>query len=120
MKPFAYALLVLVAAPALAQSNKPMSRADFEAQQIKKYQRYDLDGDGKLPAEELLKARPTRMDGSAYTLDTVRKSLAKKDANGDGAVTIAEAVASEMPRFDKIDADKNGMISPEERANEPK
>lgn len=120
MKPFAIALVAMIAAPALAQSAKPMSRADFEGQQTRKYQRYDLDRDGKLPAEELLKARPMRMDGSPYTLESVAKSLARKDANGDGVVTIAEAVASEMPRFEAMDADKNGIVSPEERATAPK
>ncbi len=120
MKSVAILTLALIAAPASAQSGKPMSKADFESQQTKKYQRYDLNGDGKLPAEELLKARPTRMDGSAYTLDSVAKSLAKKDADGDGTVTVVEAVASEMPRFDKMDANKDGSVSPEEKASEPK
>ncbi len=120
MKSVAFLTLALVAAPASAQSGKPMSRADFETQQTRKYQRYDLNSDGKLPAEELLKARPARMDGTAYTLDSVAKSLAKKDANNDGTVTVAEAVASEMPRFDTMDANKDGSVSPEEKANEPK
>ena len=120
MKSVVLLSLALLAVPASAQSGKSMSRADFESQQTRKYQRYDLNGDGKLPAEELLKARPTRNDGTAYTLESVAKSLAKKDVNGDGSVTIAEAVASEMPRFDKMDADRNGTVTPEEKANEPK
>ena len=120
MKSVAFLTLIFVASPVLAQSDKSMSKADFQAQQTKKYQRYDLNSDGKLPADELLKARPKRMDGTAYTLESVSKSLAKKDADGDGIVTVAEAVAAEMPRFDKMDANKDGMVSVEEKANEPK
>ena len=120
MRSVALVTMLFIAAPAPAQSDKPMSKADFEGQQTRKYGRYDLNGDGKLPAEELLKARPKRMDGSAYTLESVAKSLAKKDTDGDGVVTIAEAVAAEMPRFDKMDANKDGMVSSEEKANEPK
>jgi hypothetical protein len=120
MTRYIFVALALVAAPALAQSSKPMSHADFEAQQTKKYQRYDLNGDGVLPPEELLRARPNRMDGTAYTLESVTKSLTKKDANGDGKVSVAEAVASEMPRFDKMDTNKDGAVSAAEKAGEPK
>ncbi|URW77081.1 hypothetical protein M9980_00235 [Sphingomonas donggukensis] len=120
MKALMLAAAVLVAAPATAQSGKTMTRADFETQQTRKYQRYDLNADGTLTPEELLKARPTRMDGTAYTIESVRKSLAKKDANSDGKVTVAEAVATEMPRFAAMDANKDGKVTPEEKAAEPK
>ena len=112
--------LTLLAAPALPQSLKPLTRDEFQAQQTAKYKRYDLNGDGKLPADEMLKARPNRQDGSAYTLDSVQKSLAKRDADKDGVVSIVEAVASEMPRFERMDTNKDGTASSEERANEPK
>jgi len=120
MKSVALIALSLIAAPALGQRGTSMSRSDFEGQQTKKYQRYDLNGDGKLPADELIKARPARQDGTPYTLESVTKSIARKDADGDGSVSIAEAVASEMPRFAKMDANKDGMVSLDEKANEPK
>lgn len=120
MKAVTLLVLTAVAAPAFAQSGKPMSRDDFQAMLTRKYERFDLDKDGKVSAEEMVKVRPTRPDGSAVTVESMQRALAKKDANGDGAVTIAEAAASEMPRFDKMDANKDGMVTPEEKANEPK
>ncbi|MES2336746.1 MAG: hypothetical protein V4537_01465 [Pseudomonadota bacterium] len=113
------ATLALVATPAFAQS-KPMSRADFDASLVRKYQRDDLNGDGKLTAEEWLKARPTKSDGTPNTIEGLTKSLAKRDLNKDGTTTVAEAAESEKPRFDKMDTNKDGMVTPEEKAAEPK
>ena len=39
------------------------------------------------------------------------------DANGDGSVTIEEFQGSSKTRFERIDADNNGVISKEEFAN---
>ncbi|WP_197489889.1 EF-hand domain-containing protein [Erythrobacter neustonensis] len=41
--------------------------------------------------------------------------LARVDANGDGAVTRDEFAARALLRFDRMDADKNGTVTPEER-----
>ncbi len=99
---------------------RTMTKADFQAQQTRKYERYDVSKDGTVTAEELMQVRPARMDGTPYTIESTRKSLMKRDANGDGKVSIAEAVASEMSRFDKMDANKDGKVTPEERTAEPK
>ncbi len=42
------------------------------------------------------------------------KMFKKADENGDGVVSKKEFLASVESRFDKIDADKNGEITPEE------
>ena len=118
MKPIAFAVLAVIAAPALAQSGKTLTKADFEASQVRKYARYDVNGDAKVTVEELMKVRPTRTDGKAWTAKATAKWLARRDGNGDGTVTTAEAVAFEMPRFDKMDADKDGMLTPQERAKD--
>ncbi|MGD9812083.1 MAG: EF-hand domain-containing protein [Sphingobium sp.] len=39
----------------------------------------------------------------------------KADANGDGKVTMAEATSAALAHFDKVDADKNGTVTPAER-----
>ncbi|HET9510204.1 MAG TPA: hypothetical protein VFO80_03560 [Sphingomonas sp.] len=120
MKSIALLAALVVAGPAVAQSDKPMTKAGFEKQQTRKYERYDVNKDGTVTAEEIMQVRPTKKDGTPYTLESTRKSLAKRDANGDGTVTIAEAVASEMPRFDKLDADKDGTVTAAERDADPK
>lgn len=120
MKSIALVAALLVAAPAAAQSDKPMSKADFTKQQTRKYERYDVNKDGVVTAEEVMQVRPARKDGTPYTLESTQKSLAKRDADKDGKVTVAEAVASEMPRFDKMDANKDGTVTAAERDADPK
>ena len=44
-----------------------------------------------------------------------QKWFARADANKDGRVTLAEANATAMARFDKADANHDGTISPDER-----
>ena len=39
----------------------------------------------------------------------------RADADKDGRVSLAEAIALPMAHFDKVDANKDGTISPEER-----
>jgi hypothetical protein len=43
--------------------------------------------------------------------------LQAADANGDGAITRAEAQAARGALFDRLDADHNGYLSEAERAN---
>lgn len=40
---------------------------------------------------------------------------AKADTNGDGALSRAEFVAQAQARFDRLDADRNGQVTREER-----
>jgi Ca2+-binding EF-hand superfamily protein len=39
----------------------------------------------------------------------------KNDANGDGKVTLAEAKARPLEHFDRVDTNKDGTLTPEER-----
>lgn len=41
--------------------------------------------------------------------------MARIDADGDGRITAAEFAAPAMKRFDKIDANSDGIVTPEER-----
>lgn len=41
--------------------------------------------------------------------------FAAADVNGDGKVTLAEATAKHLERFDRKDANKDGTVTPEER-----
>ncbi|MEP9402385.1 hypothetical protein [Sphingomonas sp. VNH70] len=114
---FVSAVSVPTAVPVLAQADKPISRNEFRSRQVHKYKQWDLDRNGVLPAEEILKARPRLPNGSANTLELAQAWVAARDGNGDGTLTIDEAVAFEMPRFDKMDADRDGRLSAQERAS---
>ncbi len=41
--------------------------------------------------------------------------FAMADANKDGGITLSEALTARLARFDAVDSDKNGTLSPEER-----
>ncbi|MGE3745979.1 MAG: EF-hand domain-containing protein [Sphingomonadaceae bacterium] len=43
------------------------------------------------------------------------RMFAKADANNDGKVTMAEATAKALEKFDRADANKDGTVTPEER-----
>jgi hypothetical protein len=84
----------------------PRLSADFDAA--------DSNKDGQLDAAEL-NAHRERMKGEMRAEAEERWKVA--DIDGDGSLSLAEAQAS-MPRlaehFDKVDADRNGLVSRDE------
>jgi Ca2+-binding EF-hand superfamily protein len=88
-----------------AQSHPRLS-ADFDTA--------DTNKDGQLDAAEM-NAHRQRMRAEMHTKGEERWKAA--DIDGDGSLSLAEAQAS-MPRlaesFDKVDADRNGLVSRDE------
>jgi Ca2+-binding EF-hand superfamily protein len=84
----------------------PRLSADFDAA--------DTNKDGQLDATEM-KAHRERMKVEMRAEGEERWK--KADIDGDGSLSLAEAQAS-MPRlaenFDKVDADRNGLVSRDE------
>ncbi|MDO8378228.1 EF-hand domain-containing protein [Phenylobacterium sp.] len=73
----------------------------------------DLNGDGKVTAGELDQVRARRDAAGAGP----RRGgmLMRADADGDGAVTLAEAETQGRERFVRLDADQDGLVSRDER-----
>lgn len=67
----------------------------------------DANGDGQISVDEL-RASHRKMRGEAF--------LKRLDADGDGKVSKAEALAKAAARFDLADADKDGFVTREEMA----
>ncbi|KPH57602.1 EF-hand domain-containing protein [Novosphingobium sp. ST904] len=71
----------------------------------------DMNGPGKDGRPE----RHGRHGGPRGGMKGPMMGLGKADADGDRAVTRAEFVTAALQRFDAVDTDKDGKITPEER-----
>jgi len=96
------------------------------------FDRIDTNRDGSISRDEFAGARQLRIerrvildkDGKAgATMDHGRMGgmaggalLKLADANGDGRVTLAEATTAALRHFDMMDGNRDGVLSPEERA----
>ncbi|QDP19458.1 EF-hand domain-containing protein [Sphingomonas xanthus] len=101
------------------------------------FDRLDADKDGMISREEFGKAREKRIerrvvirerakeaaaDGQPQKMRSHRmggmghgRMLAMADANKDGRTTLAEAEAMALQHFDRMDANNDGQVTPEER-----
>ncbi len=127
--------LALVAAiPALAQpgdrAQRPMDRASAEQRMERRFQMIDSNGDGYVTRAEADAAMAAMQQfrgagaggrgGIPGGMDA--KAFDEMDADHDGRVSLAEAKAWALARFDAADTNHDGVLSPEERqaANPPR
>jgi Ca2+-binding EF-hand superfamily protein len=100
-----------------------VSRAEAEAAGDQRtnewFDKLDLDKDGYVTQDETRQARETRHDQMRQKFEASFKAA---DINSDGQLSLDEAQAK-MPklaeRFDKLDKDKNGLLSQEELKRGP-
>lgn len=78
----------------------PVTRANFEANLNARFTKQDTNGDSFIASDE---AKHPRMIG-------------KFDSDGDGKVSLEEYRKGALARFDAADADKDGIVTPEEKA----
>jgi Ca2+-binding EF-hand superfamily protein len=70
----------------------------------------DTDKDGKVTASEM-DAAHQRVTGQKRTQDDIPAAERIKRVDGDGVLTAQEHVAASKLMFDKMDADKNGLLT---------
>lgn len=95
-----------------------VSRAEADADATGRtgewFEKLDKDKDGYVTQEELRQARELRRGQAEAKFEEAFKTA---DANSDGQLSLDE-VQAKMPklaeRFDKVDKDKNGLLSKEE------
>lgn len=112
------AVLLGVAAPALAQGGGPrgpMTRAQAVDMQKQRFATMDANGDGAVTKEELGTAIAKRMGNMAPPPAMLDAMFQRMDTDGDGKAMAAEVAAAEMARFDAMDTDHDGTLTPDER-----
>ncbi len=129
--PAALAALSLAAVCGLAHAQGPrgnqdangdgaVSAQEFEDAAKARFQRMDANHDGVIDAAELA-AIQQRMEARRAERPDAGKGAgggggwAAMDADHDGKITEAEALAASKARFAALDTDKDGVLSPAEQ-----
>jgi hypothetical protein len=108
--------VVMAWSPLAAQREPqgPITRNDYMARQKERFDAMDANHDGVVTKDELAAQIEARM-GDAPPPQMVDRIFARLDTDGDGKATAAEAEAEAAARFDKLDTNHDGTLSPEER-----
>lgn len=98
----------------------PVTRDDLETMLSARFDKLDTDGNGSLTQEEFKAAREGRRGGGRFGGGRMKgegphPDLSAIDTDGDGRISKAEHEASVVARFEKLDADKDGVVTDEER-----
>ena len=127
-----FAVILLASSAGLAQAQGPrgnqdangdgvISAQEFEDAAKARFQRMDANGDGVIDATELAAIQKRMEEFRAQRPDAGSRpgggggDWSAMDADHDGKVTLAEALAASKARFDALDADKDGKLSEAER-----
>ena len=109
----AMALMMLGAAD--YDGNNIVTRAEVERLQGEEFAFRDRNGDGYLDDAD---ASPTRQRLAAMRPEDAaaapRRRAPRLDADGDGRISRAEFLGRELRIFDRLDADSDDAVSPEE------
>lgn len=115
-----------------ANGDGKIDQADRAAMMGKTFDAMDTDRNGALSRDEFLAGHQKRGEHAGMAMGDGEPGMTKRggrhgrgggggimmkmaDANHDGAVTKAEAVAGALKHFDMTDANKDGKVTPEER-----
>ncbi|MFB0612149.1 EF-hand domain-containing protein [Aurantiacibacter poecillastricola] len=117
-----------------ANNDGVLDEADREARQRARFDRMDANGDGALTYEEMQAARETMQDtredrraergerGRGQRMarrGAMRERLVQRaDTDNDGAISEAEFTTAALARFERMDADNNGVVTAEERRDQ--
>jgi Ca2+-binding EF-hand superfamily protein len=93
-------------ASADTNGDSAITKAEFIAARARSYDRLDRNGDGKLARGEFTGAAP-----AGIRRNFVASQFSGFDANHDGLLSRAEFNAAPTPGFDRVDADRNGILS---------
>jgi len=97
-----------------SNSDGVLTRAEFDANRQSHFARLDADNNGQLTREEMRAGRPARGEGHRGHRGQGR-GFGNVDANNDGNITREEFLAGPIARFERMDANRDGVISADER-----
>ncbi|MBT2187674.1 EF-hand domain-containing protein [Sphingobium nicotianae] len=93
----------------------PQTRDQYIAAAKARFAVMDASGDGIVTRDEVSAQIAKRM-GDTPRPEMVDRMFSRLDTDGDGKATTAEVEAAAGARFDALDTDKNGTLTPEEQA----
>jgi hypothetical protein len=94
-----------------ANSDGAVSKAEFVAERAKAFDRLDANKDSTLTRAEFVVAAP-----SGIRRNFIASQFGAFDTNGDGQLSRAEYNAAPTPGFDRLDANKDAVLSSQEIA----
>lgn len=114
------ALAVLASIPAAAQpgrdrSAEPQTRSAVQAQMEARFAGADANRDGFVTQDEIRARAEAGRGGRGMAGGFGGRIFAMMDLGRDGRVALAEAQSAALRRFDRIDSNRDGTISPDER-----
>jgi len=115
-------LAAIATVPALAQTaitlgQRPITRAEVAAFAKRQFAQMDTNHDHHVSPAEFEHYRMQQGDRSQTGLGHVgQRWFEKTDADGDGEVTLAEAVARPLRMFDMADINRDGIASLQEQS----
>jgi Ca2+-binding EF-hand superfamily protein len=92
----------------IEQSQKLQAVASAQARNRTQFTELDTDRNGQLSPAEFAKLAPPPVAANAQPV------LAKMDGNRDGQVSLVEYRIATLANFDRLDADRNGTVTPAE------
>jgi len=95
----------------VAQQQRELQLAKSKiAQQLQvKFKQLDTNKDGQLSLQEFMAAQPP-----IRTSETPEQLLARFDSNRDGKISAEEWRGPELAKFNRIDANHDGIVTPDE------
>lgn len=97
-----------------ANSDGVLTRQEFDAGRAAEFTRLDANNDGQLTREEMRAGRGEHRRSGRHG-----GHLERADANNDGNITREEFLAGPNAAFDRLDANRDGVISASERPQRP-
>lgn len=91
-----------------------VTRAEIDAQRAEKFSQADANGDGSVSFSEMESFREA--ERARRKAEAAQRRFEKMDADGDGAIGPDEFGSRADKMFDKIDADGDGVITEQERS----
>lgn len=100
-------------------SDGVLTRQEFDTGRTAEFTRLDADRNGQLTREEMRAGHERRGPRGGHHGRRGGGGLDRADANSDGNITREEFLARPNAMFDRLDANRDGVISAAERPQRP-
>jgi|GEM_PF-1126572 hypothetical protein len=106
------AAVALIASGSAQAQKAGQTREQAIAASAKKFRSLDANGDGKGSPEELKAFMTKAAEKRGETMDQVKidRRFKRLDTDGDGSINAAELQVEDLAKFDRTDANHNGVI----------